>query len=170
MKEGDLSKVFIGFMALLSMVAGALCIDRYRLLDSKIEQMKLYNESLRKSEKVARKDGDFRILVAREGLYGAEVGDVPEPVEYITEKSEKFGVRLDRIHPQRGRMKGNLQEVAIKLFQEPANVTKLCQLLFYLEEAYPGGFKVKEMLLQRKAPGNPWEARITVSRFTITDS
>ncbi len=54
MKKGDLSKVFIGFMALLCMVAGALCIDRYRLLNHKIDQMKLYNESLRKSEKVAR--------------------------------------------------------------------------------------------------------------------
>lgn len=166
MKEGDLSKVFIGFMAFLCCVAGGFAVYRYRELQERIALVERFNQSLRKSEKVATKDDGFRRLVARSALYEVDPGAIPEPVEFIDQSSKKLGIRLEDIKPKaKGRPRGNLQEVAIDITENSTDITRLCELLFYLEEAYPGGLKVKEMVLQRKGEGDLWDARVVVSHF-----
>ncbi|MCZ6688438.1 MAG: hypothetical protein O7H41_02425 [Planctomycetota bacterium] len=167
MQQGYLSKFFIGFMALLCLAATGLSFYHYGRLQDRLDRLKGYNVSLQKSERIAMRDKTFRSLVARSDFYGANSGELAEPVEFIDKSSQEWGIRLDGINPKpAGRSRGNLKEVAVEITKDAADISHFSQLLFYLEEAYPGGLKVREMILRRKGDGDQWDARVVVSHFT----
>lgn len=166
MQQGYLSKFFIGFMALLCVAATGLSFYHYNRLQDRLGRLEGFNESLRKAEKLAIRDTEFRSLVARSDFYGAD--RKTEPVQFIDKSSQEWGIRLDGINPKPGgRTRGNLKEVAVEISKDAADISHLSQLLFYLEEAYPGGLKVREMILHRRGDNDQWDTRVIVSHFTV---
>ncbi|MCZ6602429.1 MAG: hypothetical protein O6952_05430 [Planctomycetota bacterium] len=168
MQQGYLSKFFIGFMALLCLAATGLSFYHHGRLQDRLDRLERYNVSLRKAEGIALRDPEFRSLVARSDFYGAKPEKLAEPVQFIDESSQEWGIRLDGINPKPGgRTRGNLKEVAVEITKDDADISHFSQLLFYLEEAYPGGLKVREMILRRKGDSDQWDARVIVSHFTV---
>ena len=171
LKEGDLSKVFFGFMGLLCVVAAILCVIRYRKLGHHQRILVSRNEALEKSDKIAQNDAELRALVAKSRVYQVSDEEAVDPVQFITRSSEEeMEIRLDRIQPKAVRRRGEkLEEIAIEIHKNEVEITPMCELLFYLEEAFPGGLKSKEILFQRRGDDDIWSATVTVSHFKVKE-
>lgn len=169
MSRSDLGTIFLGVMAVLCVGALGLGILRYRQFDANIAQLERQNEILKKSEKVAKADTDLRALVAKSSMY-VDAGDFAgDPVEFITQSSKKRGVDLDAISPRTSTRAGRgVEETVIEITEKDVAIPPIAELLFYLEEAFPGGLVVKEMTLTRnKGEDDLWDSRITLSHIVL---
>lgn len=167
MKRGELQTTFLGVMTVICIAALGLGILRHRERSVRLRLLRHHNAKLRESEKLAKKDKDLRDLVAKSQIYAGPQDVSDDPVEFIKDAEKKRGLGLDSVTPRTADRRGRgFQETSIEIWEKNTEIPPLSELLFYLEEAYPGGMQVKEMYLTRKKTSEPrWDARVTVTTF-----
>jgi hypothetical protein len=172
MKRGELRSTFLGVMTVICIAALGLGILRHREHSARLGLLRDHNKKLKDSEKLAKTDKGLRDLVAKSKIYGVPLDASDDPVEFIKDAEKKRGLGLDRLTPRTADRRGKgLQETNIEIYEENTEIPPLSELLFYLEEAYPGGMQVKEMYLTRKKTSEPqWDARVTVTTFKTKGS
>ena len=168
MKNLDRGAVFLGIMSVICVAALGIAILRGRQHAVGLRQLRDHNEALKKADGIAQSDAELQTLMAKQNAYAGSVDQEAEPVKIITDSAAKRGLTLDRIDPRTpvARAGKAVQETPIEVHEADVEVPALAELLFFLEEAYPGSIVVKEMTLTRKKGEETlWDARVTLSHF-----